>query len=103
MCFTHPSAGFALILKPTSSPMEPTSAPTQRIDHLALLLPAMSSLDAWRDRLSDNGIEVEIEHQAVGASITLHDPDGLEVELFCPSEGSPLNVSSVPSRAIPAQ
>jgi catechol 2,3-dioxygenase-like lactoylglutathione lyase family enzyme len=101
--FTHPSAGFIVILRPTSSPLEPTSAATQRIDHLALLVPAMSSLDAWRDRLRDNGIEVEVEQQAVGASITLHDPDGLEVELFCPSEGSPLNVRSVPSRASSAQ
>jgi catechol 2,3-dioxygenase len=95
VCLTHPSAGFVLLLRPTGSPMEPTTAASQRIDHLALLVPTMSALEAWRGRLGDNGIEVELEHQPVGASITLHDPDGLEVELFYPSEGSPLSVSPV--------
>jgi catechol-2,3-dioxygenase len=99
VCFTHPSAGFVLMLRPTPSPIEPTSAATQRIDHLALLVPSLRALDAWRDRLRSKGIEVEVDHQAVGASITLCDPDGLEVELFCPAEGSPLSVSAAPSHA----
>jgi hypothetical protein len=38
------------------------------------------------------GIDVEIDHQPRSASITLHDPDGVEIELFTPSEGSILEV-----------
>jgi catechol 2,3-dioxygenase-like lactoylglutathione lyase family enzyme len=92
VCFSHPSADFLLLFRPTGAAIEPTSASTQRIDHLALLVPSIASLEGWRSRLSGAGIEVEIEEQAVGASITLFDPDGLEVELFCPAEGSPLAV-----------
>jgi catechol 2,3-dioxygenase-like lactoylglutathione lyase family enzyme len=92
VCFSHPNADFLLLFRPTGSPLEPTSTPTQRIDHLALLVPSPASLEAWRSRLAGAGIDVEIEEQAVGASITLFDPDGLEVELFCPASGSPLAV-----------
>jgi catechol-2,3-dioxygenase len=81
-----------LLFMPTGSSLDATSEPTQRIDHLALLVPSITSLEAWRNQLNAAGIEVEIEEQPVGASITLHDPDGLEVELFCPAEGSPLAV-----------
>jgi catechol-2,3-dioxygenase len=92
VCFTHPSADFLLLFRPTGSPLEATSSSAQRIDHLALLVPSTAALEAWRGRLAEIGMDVEIEEQPVGASITLHDPDGLEVELFCPSDGSPLTV-----------
>ena len=97
VCLTHPGAGFILLLRPTGMPMDPTSTPAQRIDHLALLVPTVAALGGWRDRLGGIGIEVDIEEQPVGASITLHDPDGLEVELFCPCEGSPLTTGPLPS------
>jgi len=92
ICFTHPSADFILLFRPTGSSMDPTSNAGQRIDHLALLVPTPASLEAWRDQLTAAGLDVEIEQQSVGSSITLYDPDGLEVELFCPADGSPLAV-----------
>jgi len=92
-CFAHRNADFLLLFLPTGSPMEPTSSAAQRIDHLALLVPSMDSLEAWRTQLNEAGIDAKIDEASVGSSITLHDPDGLEVELFCPSDGSPLAVS----------
>jgi catechol 2,3-dioxygenase len=92
IAFSHPGADFLLLFRPTGSPIEPTSASTQRLEHLALLVPTMRALEAWADRLRGLEIDAQIDQQTVGASITLHDPDGLEVELFCPSAGSALAV-----------
>jgi catechol-2,3-dioxygenase len=94
ICFARPGADVVLLFRPVGAPVDPSSAPSQRLDHLALFVPTIESLEAWRRHLAGVGIATEIERQAVGASITLHDPDGLEVELFCPAEGSPLAVGS---------
>jgi len=91
-CFAHGNADFLLLFRPTGSAMEPTSSVAQRIDHLALLVPSIDTLEAWRIQLSEAGIDTKIEEASVGSSITLHDPDGLEIELFCPADGSPLAV-----------
>lgn len=92
VCFARPGTPFILLFRADGTPGAPAASPTERLDHLALLVPTAESLEAWRRRLLGLGIEAEIERQAVGASITLHDPDGLEIELFCPAEDSPLSV-----------
>lgn len=92
--FRHPGSPFGILLRPTDEALVPTSEPTQRIDHLALHVPTIEGLEAWRVALRERGIEAEVDHVAnIGSSITLHDPDGLEIELFTPGAGSPLEVS----------
>jgi catechol 2,3-dioxygenase len=91
-CFRRPGADFVLLLRPTDDAPPPSSTPSQRLDHLALHVPTLEALEEWRTVLAGKGIAVEIEHQFIGASITLHDPDGLEVELFTPAAGSVLEV-----------
>ena len=92
-CFVHPSSGFALLLRPCDEATEPSSSPRQRLDHIAMLVPSVAELEGWQRTLASKGIDVEIDHQpSIGASITLHDPDGVEIELFTPSEGSILEV-----------
>jgi len=88
----RPGASFVLLFRPTGSPIAPSSTPTERLEHMALLVPSAADLEGWRSHLETLGIDAPIDRQPVGASITLHDPDGLEVELFCPAEGSPLAV-----------
>jgi catechol 2,3-dioxygenase-like lactoylglutathione lyase family enzyme len=92
-CFVHPSASFAILLRPSDEATEPSSAPTQRLDHLALHVPSVAALEEWKNALAANGVDCEIEHQpTLGASITLFDPDGVEIELFTPESGSVLEV-----------
>ena len=90
--FVHPGAPFALLFRPTDDDLAPSSSPAQRLDHIALNVGSVETLQAWRIDLATKGIDVEIETQDVGSSITLHDPDGLEVELFAPAAGSVLEV-----------
>ncbi|MET0627009.1 MAG: VOC family protein [Acidimicrobiia bacterium] len=92
-CFVHPSSGFALLFRPCEQATEPSSSPRQRLDHIAMLVPSVAALEEWQRTLASRGIDTQIEHQpSIGASITLHDPDGVEIELFVPSEGSVLEV-----------
>jgi catechol-2,3-dioxygenase len=92
-CFVHPSSGFALLLRPCDEATEPSSSPRQRLDHIAMLVPSVAELEEWQRTLASKGIDAAIDHQpTIGASITLHDPDGVEIELFTPSEGSILEV-----------
>jgi catechol 2,3-dioxygenase len=91
--FSHPGAEFVLLLRPTDDPQVPSEAPTQRLDHIALQVPSEAALAEWREELAAKGIDVGIDRVGVGASITLHDPDGLEVELFTPAPGGVLDVS----------
>jgi catechol 2,3-dioxygenase-like lactoylglutathione lyase family enzyme len=92
-CFVHPSSGFALLLRPCEDATEPSSSPNQRLDHVALLVSSVAALEEWKRRLASKGIDAEIEHQpSIGSSITLHDPDGVEIELFTPADGSILDV-----------
>jgi catechol 2,3-dioxygenase-like lactoylglutathione lyase family enzyme len=90
--FCYPGAPFALLFREAEEAPAPSSSEGQRLDHIALHVPSLAALEHWRDGLASQGIEVEIERQPVGASITLHDPDGLEVELFAPAAGSVLDV-----------
>jgi catechol 2,3-dioxygenase-like lactoylglutathione lyase family enzyme len=92
-CFVHPDSGFALLLRPCEEATEPSSSPRQRLDHIALRVSSIAALEDWQRALASKGIDAEIDHQpTIGASITLHDPDGVEIELFTPSEGSILEV-----------
>ncbi|HEX5585751.1 MAG TPA: VOC family protein [Acidimicrobiia bacterium] len=93
-CFVHPESGFALLLRPCDEATEPSSSPRQRLDHIAMHVPSVAELEVWQRTLASKGIDVTIDHQpSIGASITLHDPDGVEIELFTPSEGSVLEVA----------
>jgi hypothetical protein len=49
------------------------------------------ALEAWQQELALKGVVAEIDHGTLGSSITLHDPDGLEVELFAPIPGGGLD------------
>jgi glyoxylase I family protein len=92
-CFVHGSANFALLLRPSDAATEPSSAPDQRLDHLALHVPSIAALEEWQRALAARSIEAVIEHQpTIGSSITLLDPDGIEIELFTPDPGSVLEV-----------
>ena len=91
--FSHPDAGFVLLLKATEEELSPSSAPAQRLEHLALLVSSELALESSRDELALKGIETEIERTGFGSSITLYDPDGLEVELFVPQSGGVLDAS----------
>lgn len=90
----HPEGTFVLLFRPTTEALAPSSAPGQHLDHVALHVPSLEALETWRSDLAAKGIETEIEHASVGSSITLHDPDGREVELFTPAEGSALRVGA---------
>jgi catechol-2,3-dioxygenase len=97
--FSHPDARFVVLLKATDEELAPSSVPTQHLDHLALHVPSEDELESWRDELARKGIETEIERSGFGSSITLYDPDGLEVELFVPKSGGVLD-ASVPMREV---
>jgi glyoxylase I family protein len=91
--FKHPAADFGILLLPTDEALPASSTPTQRLDHLALHVGSMQSLEAWEGRLLREGHPTAIEQQpGIGASLTLHDPDGLEVELFVPAPSSVMDV-----------
>jgi catechol 2,3-dioxygenase len=92
--FSHPGADFVLLFRPTDEEQVPSSVPGQRLEHLALHVPTPAALAAWREELELKGIEVKVDDGRVGSSITLHDPDGLEVELFSPTLGGVLDPST---------
>jgi catechol 2,3-dioxygenase len=98
--FSHAGADFVLLLRPTEEPQVPSETPSQRLDHIALQVPSEAALAEWRDELASKGVPTEIDRVGVGSSITLHDPDGLEVELFTPTPGGVLDVS-VPASELP--
>lgn len=91
--FAHPSGSPVLLFRPVDEELPPSSEPTQRLDHIALHVPSLEALEAWRVDLAGKGIEAEIEHAPFGSSITLFDPDGLEVELFAPAADSVMAVA----------
>ena len=57
-------------------------------------VPTVEALEEWRVTLASRGVAVEIERAMVGCSITLFDPDGVEIELFCPAPGRVLDVTA---------
>jgi catechol-2,3-dioxygenase len=91
--FSHPGADFVLLFRPTEEPQSASSMPSQRLEHIALHVPSEAALERWRQDLAHKDIDVEIEHAGVGSSITLHDPDGLEIELFSPAAGGVLDAT----------
>jgi catechol 2,3-dioxygenase-like lactoylglutathione lyase family enzyme len=90
--FVHPSGSPVLLFRPTEEEPPASSEPTQRLDHIALHVPDLPALEAWQVELATKGIETEIDHAGFGSSITVFDPDGLEVELFTPATGSVMDV-----------
>jgi glyoxylase I family protein len=55
------------------------------LDHLALRLGSRSDLDAWLARLAALGIQHGAVHESddpAYATVLLHDPDGIPIELF---------------------
>ncbi|HEY2332505.1 MAG TPA: VOC family protein [Acidimicrobiales bacterium] len=90
--FANPDGTFLLLFRPTDQELGPSSSPAQHLDHIAMHVASLDDLEAWRVQLAEKGIETEIEHASVGSSITLHDPDGREIELFTPADGSTLYV-----------
>lgn len=91
--FAHPSGSPVLLFRPVDGELPASSEPTQRLDHIALHVPTAEALEAWRSDLAAKGIDTEIERAPFGDSITLFDPDGLEVELFAPAAGSVMAVA----------
>ncbi len=89
--FGHPGAGFMILLRPTTTELAPSSSEGERLDHVAMHVPTLDALESWQRHLANCGLAVEIEHQpTIGSSITVFDPDGLEIELFTPAAESPL-------------
>lgn len=57
------------------------------VDHVAFQVSCRSELDSWEDRLGD----MDVEHSPVvrsefGAVLSFTDPDGIQLEMFCPAE-----------------
>jgi catechol 2,3-dioxygenase-like lactoylglutathione lyase family enzyme len=99
--YSHPDGNFVLLFKQVAEPVEASSAERQRLEHLALMVPREEDLAAWQEDLGAKGIPAKIDRVGVGASITLYDPDGLEVELFTPAAGGVLDVYT-PTSALAA-
>jgi catechol 2,3-dioxygenase-like lactoylglutathione lyase family enzyme len=93
--FRHGAAPFAILLRPTEASLPPSaSTDDQHIDHLALSVDSPRALELWQAALHESGVDVGIDRQpGIGASITLHDPDGLEIELFAAAAGSAMEVA----------
>jgi catechol 2,3-dioxygenase-like lactoylglutathione lyase family enzyme len=91
--YSHPGANFILLFRSTGEIVDASSVDSQRLEHIALYVPTEEDLVAWQKDLATKGIEADIDRVGVGTSITLHDPDGLEVELFTPAPGGVLDVS----------
>jgi catechol-2,3-dioxygenase len=54
------------------------------LDHVAFLSPDRRALDAWRERLTQLGIETGTVLDAhYGSGLAFKDPDGLALEIFC--------------------
>ncbi|MDA8372295.1 MAG: VOC family protein [Nocardiopsaceae bacterium] len=56
-------------------------------DHVAFQVSCLGELDAWEERLTD----LDIDHSPVvrsdrGSVLSFTDPDGIQLELFCPAE-----------------
>ena len=83
--YSHPDGDFVLLFKQVGDPVEASSAERQRLEHIALMVPREEDLLAWQQTLQAKGIPAQIDRGGVGDSITVYDPDGLEVELFTPS------------------
>ncbi|HEY3942161.1 MAG TPA: VOC family protein [Acidimicrobiales bacterium] len=99
--FSHPGSNFVLLFRPADEAGVSSGEPTQRLEHIALHVPSVEALEQWGEDLRGKGIDTEIEHGGVGSSITLHDPDGLEVELFAPRLGGVLD-PGVPAAEVAA-
>jgi catechol 2,3-dioxygenase-like lactoylglutathione lyase family enzyme len=99
--YSHPDGNFVLLFKQVGEPVEASSAERQRLEHVALMVPREEDLLEWQQALEAKGLSAHIDRVGVGASITIYDPDGLEVELFTPTPGGVLDVS-VPASALSA-
>ncbi|WP_046469333.1 VOC family protein [Allosalinactinospora lopnorensis] len=57
------------------------------VDHIALRIGHLGDLEAWEERLTDMDIDhTPIVHSAWGSALNFNDPDGFQLELFCPAE-----------------
>ncbi|QBI55170.1 VOC family protein [Streptomonospora litoralis] len=57
------------------------------MDHVALQVSSLGELDYWEERLTDLDIDHSpIVHSDNGSMIQFSDPDGIQLELFCPAE-----------------
>ena len=53
------------------------------LDHVAFLAPDRATLDAWRDRLAELGVEAGTVLDAhYGSGLAVKDPDGIALEIF---------------------
>lgn len=57
------------------------------VDHIAFEVGSLGELEAWEDRLADMDVDhTPVVHTEQGSVLTFYDPDGFELELFCPAE-----------------
>jgi len=91
--YSQPDGDVVLLFRQAPEAIEASAVERQRLEHIALLVPSEEELLAWREALEAKGIPAKIDRVGVGTSITLYDPDGLEVELFTPAPGGVLDVS----------
>lgn len=57
------------------------------VDHVAFQVSKFGVLEAWEDRLGD----LDVDHSPVvrtefGSVLSFTDPDGIQLELYCPAE-----------------
>ena len=57
------------------------------LDHLAFQVPTRGDLDAWQDRLRDEGVPfTPIMDTPTGSVLVFRDPDNIQLELFAPCD-----------------
>jgi glyoxylase I family protein len=57
------------------------------VDHVAFRVSVPGQLSAWEDRLSDMDVDhAPVIRTAFGSVLAFTDPDGIQLELFCPAE-----------------
>ena len=81
----HPDTGLRLVL--LEQPDLARGDHLQVLDHVAFAVASRDELAVWVEALAAGGFPSEIEDGRFGQSVSLHDPDGTEVELFVPNAG----------------
>ncbi|MFC3995683.1 VOC family protein [Nocardiopsis sediminis] len=57
------------------------------MDHLSLRVASVGELEIWEERLTDLDIDHSpVVHTQQGSTLTFADPDGIQLELFCPAD-----------------
>ena len=78
-------SGHVVLASPNGWLVSLGSGPQAHVDHVAVGCSGRAELAQWRDTLATRGIETgTITDAPYGSGFVLHDPDGIELEMFAP-------------------